>query len=959
MLHILTLGQADALVRYASGGRWGTLTALWDGVAATVISGPQSFVSLDDIWVVGNLWEWGGRVREQCSIFLGRAAATENLINIPDLLLIVAGYFVFILDSFFISYVSSLVSNHLSRGGTVALGRNVKALLQFINILVDIVKIGVLLGVRIFVLPCVIGFVIYSCWNLFLFGYEPEMLLDFCINNIVGAISVLWGMGISFMLYSTIAILQLREILHPYFLARYIRPQESQTDLLTSLLQDETPTQIKRLVVSFFVYTLLIGAFVFLPLYVVQSFGGALLDTYEPFGAEWTSQSVGSVVLKVIEMRTHYFAPELQIPLEVGLLHTAFLMFLEKFKDFIGTFEFYTIVYLSEKLRLNRFLLPYTYKKVCSLSDTVKCFDDLPPAKKLMYKDREILVVDGELVAVCAKPMMRPPAGWDARVRESTTRWAWSDDAVFDLEKSVLPNVFPGNSFEKGYVVVDAVDRSSTAVTVNKSSAWSFMWRWGVTFWENPSFGGRVLVLVIICWILAVVASMVAAMLPFVLGRAIFFAFRLPTILCHDPFAYFVGNFTMQRIIKGFEDIQVSLYGRLSTLVWNWKWQRFLAPMDDESESVTRSRYAPHSREKKNTWWNLISEVMIASVLGCFVLPLCIGLAYNAFLLFQPFAFISSWYGRVETGSIDAGIGEPLPVDIVSILVQILLHGYEKVDNFVLLKELVRTVLLGQMVFVFFVVLVLSRHLKTVLATVGVPVLRADMEGPPSRAEEQEEMDAKARRAQHWLMRWYLMFWEDVSFAGLVKKFEWEIDCFAAIFVRSSPGTVMQDHLVSPLPLRTAVTTLQNDMVVHLTVKVLRAFNNAFFLSSHTFWLVQFISCSHAVAVLSLLLRTHVMQDSTCLSSGTLSLFSVELNVMLTLLILYSLWVWLDSALSAGQHIRRGWNILVHDIHKSIKDDYYLIGKELQNSAEVSQATVMYSILRVYIDIVNYIFIYL
>jgi hypothetical protein len=80
---------------------------------------------------------------------------------------------------------------------------------------------------------------------------------------------------------------------------------------------------------------------------------------------------------------------------------------------------------------------------------------------------------------------------------------------------------------------------------------------------------------------------------------------------------------------------------------------------------------------------------------------------------------------------------------------------------------------------------------------------------------------------------------------------------------------------------------------------------------------------------------------------------------MLTLLILYSLWVWLDSALSAGQHIRRGWNILVHDIHKSIKDDYYLIGKELQNSAEVSQATVMYSILHIYIDIVNYIFIYL
>ena len=105
------------------------------------------------------------------------------------------------------------------------------------QVMVDIVKIGVLLSTRIFLLPCVVGFVIYQCWNTFLFGYETALLVDFCINNVIGTVAVLWGMGISFMLYSTIAILQLREILHPSFLARFIRPQESQSDLLTSLLQ--------------------------------------------------------------------------------------------------------------------------------------------------------------------------------------------------------------------------------------------------------------------------------------------------------------------------------------------------------------------------------------------------------------------------------------------------------------------------------------------------------------------------------------------------------------------------------------------------------------------------------------------------------------------------------------------------------------------------------------------------
>lgn len=108
------------------------------------------------------------------------------------------------------------------------------------QVMVDIVKIGVLLSTRIFLLPCVVGFVIYQCWNSFLFGYQADMLVNFCINNIVGAVGVLWGMGISFMLYSTIAILQLREILHPSFLARFIRPQESQSDLLASLLNGRT-----------------------------------------------------------------------------------------------------------------------------------------------------------------------------------------------------------------------------------------------------------------------------------------------------------------------------------------------------------------------------------------------------------------------------------------------------------------------------------------------------------------------------------------------------------------------------------------------------------------------------------------------------------------------------------------------------------------------------------------------
>ena len=320
------------------------------------------------------------------------------------------------------------------------------------QVMVDIVKIGVLLSTRIFLLPCVVGFVIYQCWNTFLFGYETALLVDFCINNVIGTVAVLWGMGISFMLYSTIAILQLREILHPSFLARFIRPQESQSDLLTSLLQgkvnieepdmmskkkfytsshdfiplsllshahpcslslwlsrspDSTPIQMKRLVISFFVYSLLIGAFVFIPLQLALTLGGALQRS--PLHGSGSVEWLGAVLRGGLEVRTHYLAPELQIPLEVGLLHTSFLMFLEKFKDVIGTCEFYTLVFLSKHLGLNRFLLPYTYKKIASLSEEVQSLKDLSPSLQHLYRHREVLALSGSLVVVCAEPMLRPP----------------------------------------------------------------------------------------------------------------------------------------------------------------------------------------------------------------------------------------------------------------------------------------------------------------------------------------------------------------------------------------------------------------------------------------------------------------------------------------------------------------------------------------------------------------------
>jgi hypothetical protein len=602
-----------------------------------------------------------------------------------------------------------------------------------------------------------------------------------------------------------------------------------------------------------------------------------------------------------------------------------------------------------------------------------------------------VLVVGDSLVVVNAEPMLRPPAGWDARVRESATRWAWSEDAVFPLEKTVLPNVFPSNSLEPGAVVDMGRGRGGEAARGDANSgtegaegagagaeagvgkpplSQSFLRRWGTVFVTNPGFTLRLLLLVGACWVLAVGGSLVPALLPFVLGRGIFFALRLPTVCCHDPLAYFVGNFTMQRLIQGAERLQGSVYGRLGTLWWNWHWQRLLPrPADkddgegggeDEDGDVARSRVSPAEGAGgggKRTAWGLAWQLFLSFSLGGFVLPLCIGLTFNACLLLRPWGAVAAatqWFvapGACEVPPSDAEEDGSLVVGLVSLLVRRMGlttgggSGEEGVASLplLLLKELARTVLFGQMMMLLFVVLVLSRDLKRLLARVGVAVLRADTEGPPSPAEQQQEVADEARRARHWLLRWHLLVGGDPTpFMDRVKGFEWEVDCFAAAFVRCTPKTVMQDHFLWPRPLRTSVTTLELDVVLHHAAEAMRTFNAAFVFAPQACWLIQYVLITHCFAILPLVLRLALSSLPLPLplslassSSGAAAWHSFELNVLLPLLVLGACWSWLDDAVGAGRHLARGWTWAVAGAQKTIKDDCYLIGRELQNSVQV------------------------
>ena len=216
--------------------------------------------------------------------------------------------------------------------------------LTVVGALGEVLKIGVMLGFRIICLPCVIGaLVMLFCNNLF-----QAPLLEAAAwagNNIIGAVAVLWGAGIAYMLFTTISILQLREILHPDLLARNIRPQESQSDLLSSLLMDPTLTQIKRLLASFGVYLCLSLVFIYLPIQLVV----------------YLSSASGVLPLR---MYFCYFAVEAQVPFEVGFLHTIYLMMLERYKDLVGYALHYGLLWLTKALGVQRFLMPFSMKVI-------------------------------------------------------------------------------------------------------------------------------------------------------------------------------------------------------------------------------------------------------------------------------------------------------------------------------------------------------------------------------------------------------------------------------------------------------------------------------------------------------------------------------------------------------------------------------------------------------------------
>ena len=176
-----------------------------------------------------------------------------------------------------------------------------------------IVKVGILLFLKMLLLPLLLGMWLDTA-TLPLFNSNQENRIIFAGADLFSSLLLHWVIGITFMLLVTVSVLQLREVVHPELLAKAIRPQEPQPDLLGNLLQESGSTHAKRMLLSLGIYALLLSIHIWLPSSILVKTGiGSFLPFFQP--------------------RINYlFLPKLQIPVELLIFHLSVLACLEKYK---------------------------------------------------------------------------------------------------------------------------------------------------------------------------------------------------------------------------------------------------------------------------------------------------------------------------------------------------------------------------------------------------------------------------------------------------------------------------------------------------------------------------------------------------------------------------------------------------------------------------------------------------
>jgi hypothetical protein len=496
-----------------------------------------------------------------------KSSASGDAFQVLDLVLLFFGYAI----TFFMIFALNEVIKATSKFFTVLRGPFSTTLSNFSNV----IKVGLLLYLRVFFLPLVLGGFIMRFLDVFM-DYPSKMWVDFFSSNIAGAGALAWVLGITYMVTTTLTVLQLREVLHPKYLASFVRPQEPHLDLLNSLMVEPLWIHCRRICASMMIYMSFLIMFVLLPLYLCRKGVNMLSVTAVPVSvsstaanasASFENAAVVDAVDAVVEMvnasltnvseviaanissaaeslnsvsgttpkyrdpkfflHLCYFVPQIQIPFEVTIAHFSILTIVDRKKNIIGRLMHSYLLHLSRWLGITRFLLPHPYLRVVDVNMTQAAPADGgvgnnagiagPTTGGVVVAPANApdgILYDEQGLPLVGAPMKRPLPGWDSKTNRNLTRWAWINEPLSDLERSVAPVVVP-------------------------------------SFWFL-----RVLALFGAVWLTLSLFSLTVVFGPLLVGRSLMLFVQMPFISdphqrkLHDPLCFAVGCFVFGALIN-------------------------------------------------------------------------------------------------------------------------------------------------------------------------------------------------------------------------------------------------------------------------------------------------------------------------------------------------------------------------------------------------------------------------
>lgn len=436
-----------------------------------------------------------------------------------------------------------------------------------------VVKVGVLLFAKMFLLPMLLGLCLDASVAS-VFGCTREERISYAGSDLFSFVLLHWVMGITFMLLVTVSVLQLREVVHPDLLSQVIRPQEPQPDLLGNLLHETAATHAKRMVVSLIIYAALWAMHIYIPTQVLK------LPFLQP-------------LVPALRLKLYYpISPKVQVPFELIFFHLSMLGLLERYKNGLGEMQHHWLKFITGimgirdrvlPLGINRFeyigsravfesekvLASFWYKlaksdakaeelidselakfKLFQRESTVRTpmakadgqrvlatgsdFIRLPvllPGKSM--RSRSILLptkigkyrLEREAAGYCkdeyvinlwaekiGSPIPRPPEGWDdlgADPPDVQGRWAYRSERKSDVERSV--------ACRQPFFQTDDNTLSKCAMTC------------------------KIVTMLLLSWIATTTLLCAVFLGPLFAGRLVYSILRIPDKWVHDPTAFLIG----------------------------------------------------------------------------------------------------------------------------------------------------------------------------------------------------------------------------------------------------------------------------------------------------------------------------------------------------------------------------------------------------------------------------------